>query len=420
MITYTVKPGDMIGVLAVKYKTTIRILMNDNPFIGSDQKLQPGWRLSIYEPAENAKRHSETAYEQIEKVHQLKSSLENNQYMLSTPRAPLYYKERLVLEGQIGFVKTKDNVELMEIQSNGYEKTIRVLPKGEILRVYEVLTLQGQTTYLVDGYRWITADSDRVLYEEIPLENIDGKIRIKKQESVFGIQSLVSASATTTNTQSNNLFQVTPQTFVGAGPQPVYKEQNTTTNLMSNPFFVRPNYKRPVMQLRNAAGETTNIELRVLGFNASYSNNIQPATTNAGWMVNIRAHNLPVLNISGFLLETKDSNEFDSFMSRYHKYLAAKKTDDYYALGISTLFYKQTEYRGVVTAFSYSDQEEQTFHRKYTLQMLVLKEKSLSASEIAKIPTVASRKGLSESNFRSSIASMLANPITGQQYTDNY
>jgi hypothetical protein len=47
MINYLVKPGDMIGVLAVKYRTTIQILMTDNPIIQSDQKLIPGWILKI-------------------------------------------------------------------------------------------------------------------------------------------------------------------------------------------------------------------------------------------------------------------------------------------------------------------------------------------------------------------------------------
>lgn len=410
----------MIGVLAVRYKTTIRILMNDNPFIPTSQKLEPGRKLAIYSPEENAKRFTDTAYEKIEAAHRLKETLETSEHMLSKPRTPVYYKERLVLEGQIGFAKTIKETPLIEVQANGYLKIIRTLPVGEILGVYEISVLKNELVYLVDGFRWITTNPEKVRYEEIPQYNLDGKIRIENKPKAKMATKSLSASPATVAT-STALVKPNDSSFVGSGPSPKFTGKNAKNDgLASIPLFEMPNYKRPVMNLKNAEGKSTTIELRVTGFSANYTNNVQPASTNGGWMVNIRAHGLPVLNISGFLLETKAHNEFDDFMKLYHSYLAAKKSGDFYSLGISTLFYKKTEYKGIVVSFAYTDTSDQALHRKYTMQMLVLKEKSLSATEIKEIKTVIDRKGLSEKAFRSDIGAMLANPITGKYFTDFY
>jgi LysM domain len=435
MITYTVKPGDMIGVIAVRYQTTIRILMDDNPFIPANQKLVPGWKLKIYTPEENAKRHTGNAYQQIEDAEKVKSTLETHEHMLTMPdETPIVYKERPLLSGQIGFAKVLKPTDLIELQANGYQKFIRTIKAGELLRVYESVTYDNGL-YLVNNFNWVTNNPEYVRYEPIPIEILRGKFvlpeqKVKtlaaKQTMITGLSDeSLSASAVAPETYigigpkpSADKYQVAPQSFIGSGASRTYGKAND--GLSSIPVFERPNYKRPVLQMRNAAGESTNVELRVLGFNAQYSNSVQPANTNAGWMINIRANNLPVLNISGFLMETKAQNEFDDFMQRYHKYLEANRSGEYYAMGISTLFYKKTEYKGIVVGFSYSDREDETLHRKYSLQMMVLKEKSLSPSEISKIPSVTSRSGKSEAAFRSDLASMLINPVTGRQYTDFY
>lgn len=422
MITYVVQPGDMIGVLAVKYKTTIRTIMNDNSFIQANQKLKPGWKLKIYTPEENAIRYSETAYSQIEKAHDLKDTLETSKHMLDDSKEPVYYKGRQVLDGQIAFVQTLKHTPLIEIQANGYEKTVRILPAGEILRVYEVTSYNGGML-LVNNYQWVSDDPEVIYYDEIPQYNIDGKID-KRRKPKSAIRAFGYA-AVNPNTYSrvgagtkSNLpnYTIKPQSMIGSGTA---KTHILPDGISSIPHYERPGYRRPVLQMRNAAGETSTVELRVLGFQASYSNSIQPSQTNDGWMINIRGTGLPSLSISGFLMETKAANEFNDFMVRYHKYLKSSKSGDYYSMGVSTLFYKKTEYRGIVTGFSFSDREEETLHRKYSLQMLVLKEKDMSRADISKVPQIVSRSGKSEEAFRTDIASMLANPITGQ-FADDY
>jgi hypothetical protein len=415
MIIYEVNPGDLLGVLAVKFKTTIQILMNDNPIIPPDQSLKTGWKLTIYEPLENAQRFADAAYKQVEDAHALRTSIETNEYLLGTDYTPVTYKNRTVSQGQIGYLKTLKETPLLELQANGYVKTIRQVGEGELLKVYGVAIQNEDSMFVVDAYRWVTSDPEVVIYEEIPKAILEGKYRLANYTTAYsadnGKMSALNSSDKLTAAQSNLL---TPQTWIGSGT-PVPQEARKTA-VSSFPTFKHPGYKRPVMQLKNAKGETTNIELRVLGFNASYQNNVQANMTNAGWMINVRASNLSTLTISGILLETKGTNEFDSFMDRYYKYLTATKTDDYYSMGISTLFYKQTQYQGVVVGFSYSDQEVDTFHRKYTMQMLVLKEKRLSSSEISAIKTVVSRRNLSEAEFRSDLGAMLANSITGTYY----
>lgn len=428
MINYVVKPGDMIGVLAVKYKTTIRVLMDDNPIIPVNQQLQSGWKLKIYTPEENAKRHSETAYAQIEKAHALRNEIQNTDYLLAMPSEPVYYKEREVLDGQIAFAKIVKPTPLLEMQSNGYTKVIRTLSKGEILRVYEVTTF-NDGMYLVDGYQWITTDPSIVLYDEIPQYNLDGKIHIaplelksNKPRSMSTFSTLSAAAIKPTPTVGSGTPQkvkkgtIKPTSMIGSGATPKYSKKND--GISSIGIFERPSYKRPVLQMKNAKGDTSTVELRVLGFSASYSNSIAPAPTNSGWMINIRANSLPTLQISGFLMETKAQNEFNSFMDRYKKYLQASRSGDYYSMGISTLYYKKTEYKGIITSFNFSDREEESLHRKYTLGMIVLKEKTLSSSELKKVPTVVSRGGVSEATFRSSLAGMLANPVTGKKDID--
>ena len=415
MINYVVKPGDMIGVLAVKYKTTIRTIMTDNPFIKSDQKLTPGSVLKIYKPEENAKRHSETAYFQIEKANKLKNEIRETDYMLSEPREPVYYKEREVFEGQLAFGKLIKETPLIEIQANGFEKIIRMLPVGEIVRIYQATTYNNGM-YLINNYQWITSDPSYVLYDGIPQYNIDGKIDIRyPQLNTFRALAAPKNYIGSGKQKATNNLLLKPQSMIGSGKSINYANPD---GLSSIPQFERPSYKRPVLVMKNAKGQTTNVELRVLGFQASYANTIQPSTTNDGWMINVRGSGLPTLSISGFLLETKASNEFDDFMVRYHKYLTATKSGDYYSMGVSTLFYKKTEYRGIITSFSYSDQEDASLHRKYTLTMLVLKEKSMDSKALRSVPEVVSRLGKSEKAFRTDIGAMLANPITGKYYMD--
>ena len=418
MINYVVQPGDMIGVLAVKYKTTIRTLMTDNPSVKSDQKLTPGTILKIYTPEENAKRHTETAYHQIEKASRLKSKIRETDYMLSEPREPVYYKEREVYEGQIAFGKTIKETPLIEIQANGFEKIIRMLPKGEIVRIYQTTSYNGGM-FLINNYQWITSNSDYVLYDEIPQYELDGKIdlRYPKIQNNF----MMTARAAPVNyigsgkQQATSKLLLKPQSMIGSGKSINYANPD---GLSSIPQFERPSNKRPVLIMRNAKGQSTTVELRVLGFQAAYSNTVQASTTNDGWMINVRGAGLPTLSISGFLLETKAANEFNDFMTRYHQYLQAAKSGDYYSMGISTLFYKKTEYRGVFTSFSYSDTEDASLHRKYTLTMMVLKEKTMDSKALRAVPEVVSRQGKSEKAFRTDIGAMLANPITGKYYTD--
>lgn len=416
MILYTVKAGDMLGVLAVRYQTTIEILMSDNSFIPSNQQLTAGWRLKIYEPQENAVRHSETAYALIEEAHQLKETLKTNDYLLTIPTTPIYYKNRLVSQGQIGFIRVLQEIPLFELQANGYVKVIRQVQPGELMGVYGTAIYDGSSLFIVDAYRWISSDPSNVSYDQIPQSVLEGKIRLSDAPIAQSYSAKKGAENALKGVVASSNVSIPPQSFIGSGT-PVAPDPKTA-NVTAFPTFQRPNYKRPVMQLKNAAGWTTKIELRVLGFSASYQNNVATNMTNAGWMVNIRASGLPTLTINGMLLETKATNEFDQFMDRYYQYLQATKTDDYYSMGISTLFYKQTQYQGIVIGFSYTDQEVETFHRKYTMQMLVLKEKRLTSSDIANIPAVVSRNGLSEASFRSDIGAMLASSVTGSYYSD--
>lgn len=417
MINYNVQPGDMLGVLAVKYQTTIKTLMSDNPIIPSTQKLTPGWILKIYTPQENVERNADSSYASIETVHAIESQIKTSDYFTATPKSPVYYKNRAVSEGVVAFIRTTEATSLYQLEFDGFIKFIRDVSVGEIFGVYQTATLGGDPAFVVEGYYWLY-DNPSLIFDPIPLDVLAGAISFgelatidtgKMMASVVNATSFAGFGPAQTPLSS---LKITPVSFVGSGPkratQSIY-DVNTTM-----PIFQQPAYRRPLMQLTNAAGQTTRIELRLTGFSANYANTVTPQATNAGWMVNVRAPELPMLNIVGYLLETAASNEFNDFMARYHQYLESSKSGDFYSMGISVLTYKSTEYRGVITAFSYSDNPNAPLHREYNMQMLVLKEKTLNSTQIANLPTVVSRKGFaSETDFRSDIASMLANPITG-------
>lgn len=414
MINYLVQPGDMLGVLAVKYQTTIETLMGDNPFIPANQKLTAGWILKIYTPQENVERNADTAYTSIESAQAVEEVIRSTDYFTATPKAPIYYKSRLVEDGMVAFIRTTNPTSLYELEMDGFIKLVRNVEAGEIFGVFQTATLEGNPAFIVNGYNWIY-DDPSILFDPIPLQVLNGAISLGNQGVTTDklkatiIKSFAGFGPSPTPLSA---YKIQPKSFVGFGPP-----QNTqSTHQVSSVVqaFESRSYKRPLLQLTNAAQETTRMELRLTGFSASYVNTVTPQPTNAGWMVNVRAPELPVLNISGYLLETVASNEFDDFMARYHKYLEASKSGDFYSMGISILTYKSTEYRGVINSFSYTDNPEAPLHREYTMQMLVLREKTLTSTQINNLPMVVSRKGYaSEEDFRSDLGAMLANPIVG-------
>lgn len=416
MINYLVQPGDMLGVLAVKYQTTIQTLMSDNLFIQPDQKLSPGWMLKIYTPQENVERNADTSFTAIETAYALQKQITDTGYLTATPKAPIYYKNRLVEEGVVAFIRIVQPTVLYQLEFDGFVKTVRSVAAGEIFGVYQTATLEGNPAFVVSGYYWIY-DDPSILFDPIPLQVLAGAISLNSQpidtDKMLATVTNVSFAGFGPAPTPLSSYKIKPESFVGFGPPATTQKTYSGVNAQL-PVFEMPDYHRPLMTLKNAAGQSTRIELRLTGFSATYVNSVTPVPTNAGWMVNVRAPELPVLTVSGNLLETKKASEFDEFMARYHKYLEASKSGDFYSMGVSILNYKSTQYSGIVTTFSYTDNPNAPLHREYNMQMLVLKEKTLTTSQISNLPTVVSEKNFaSKEDFRSDISSMLADPIVG-------
>lgn len=415
MINYLVQPGDMLGVLAVKYQTTIQTLMSDNSFIPATQKLNPGWILRIYTPQENVERNADASYKAIEEAYAVQEQIEDTGYLTQMPKPPVYYKNRLVPEGVMAFIRIVNPTQLYQLEFDGFIKTVRNIVAGEIFGTYQVATLDGNPAFIIEGNYWIY-DDPSILFDPIPLQVLAGAISLNQQTVdtnkmlATDLSSFAGFGPAPTPLTS---YQIQPESLVGFGPQQSRQQAYNGVNAQL-PVFTPPSYHRPLMTLVNAAGQSTRIELRLTGFSASYVNTVTPTATNAGWMVNVRAPELPAINISGYLLETAKGSEFDEFMARYHQYLEASKSGDFYSMGISVLNYKSTEYRGIVTAFSYTDNPNAPLHREYNMQMLILKEKTLTTAQVAALPTVVSEAGFgSQEEFMSDIASMLKDPILG-------
>ena len=386
MINYTVKSGDTLSALAYKYQTTIQIIMSDNPVIKSKDKIQVGWTLKIRSSEEYAKAKAQAAQKAAKTGSQVsqtvapassKVQVDNNYNWKGIP----------VANGQIGLMVANGNVWMYTINSKNALVQKKQMKKGDSYRVYAKVSTHGG------------------------LYDIGASSFVKQTEVTFS------------PIPSNYVSNPSPGSSIDAEDaiwtrDPVKQTPTTSTSSVSNiPQFQRPGYRRPVLQVKSGSSTTT-MELRVDAVGRGYSNQIQPNRTNAGWLVNVMGQNLPTLNISGYFLDSRYNREMTDFMDRYKKYFIPGKSGKYYSMAIATFLYKNVEYKGLIGSLNVSEQAAEPITSRFNMQFIVLSEKSLSTSEIDKIPKIVNRGGVVEANFLSDLVAMLTNPITGRYGTD--
>lgn len=381
MITYTVRSGDNLTKIAYQYQTTIAIIMGDNPVIKNKDQIQVGWKLKIRTAEEYAKDKAAKASQAKSKASQTKSSASSS----SGGSTGVLWDGVSINTGQIGRVTITANTTLWKMDSKDKLQAVRTLKKNERFRVYHTTTKHGGM-YNLGGNNWIYKKN--VIYEAVPLHLSPGGKPNQTKDAVGTITPDKSSG-------TKQVINLSPKLAV----------------------FENPYYRRPVFQAKRSDGKTVTMELRVLSVGNAYSNQIVQNKTNSGYFINLAGYNLPMMTINGAFIDSKANREFDDFLDRYLEFIQAYKSGKYYSFSICTFYYKNREYKGLVAGFSYTDRQEEPFHKNFSMQFLVLKEKRLTGSAIKSIPLVGNRAGKTEEQYLSDIGSMLANPITGKYGT---
>lgn len=379
MLTYKVKSGDNLSTIAYKYQTTTKIIMADNPIIKDANRIQIGWNLKIRTSVEYAKDQAAKAKEAASKSSAIKNSTSPPTANVISNSTGVVWNGLTILKGQIGMVTIKRTAYLYTFSANGSLKETRKVNKNQKFRCYGSTSKNGGL-YELEGVYVKKADAT---YEVIPEK--------------FKISNQVGTSVLTNN-------------------QAKVPDKNATKKPgdFVIPQLEQAGHQRTRIQVKKPDGKNLNMELRLLAFSTSHSNQYSANRTNAGWMINVGGKNLTSLTLNGFFLDTKTNKEADDFIKNYQAYFVPVSSEKYFSAMIATILHKGREYKGFITVLNISEQSDTPIDRKFSMQFLVLKEKGLSNTEIAaSYPLVVNRNGQTEVEFLSSVRGMLTNPITG-------
>lgn len=379
MITYTVVKNDTLSGIAYKNQTTVAIIMADNSIIKDKNKIQAGWKLKIRTTVEYAKDQAKKA-EEAKKTATTSKSV--NADTSTHKKTGSTYSGLDVMSGQTGIIEVTSATNVLKDVPPKVGVVVKSVKKGTKFQVYGGTGSATSGVWYIGGGQYIKKSDSK--YEALPSKYI---------------------SSTTPGTSKDAVGTITQ------------KEAAKTEAIKLGPNigpFENPYYRRPVLTAEKSDGKKINMELRVLGVSNGYSNQLQQNKTNGGFFINVSGYNLPIMTINGVFLDSKTNKEFDDFLDQYLIYLQSYKSDDFYSFSLCRFYYKNREYKGLVAAFNYTDTQDTPLTKNFSLQFLILKEKRLvTSNELAKIPTVVDRDGMSEEAFLSDLGSMLTNPITG-------
>jgi LysM repeat protein len=390
MTTYTVVKGDTLFGISKKFKTTIDIIKADNSIIKNVNDIQVGWKLTIRTPQEVSAAKAAKA-----KAAQTQAAQKKSTAQASTPTAQtkatqgkVMWDNAEVTPGQVGRVVILKALNLVSMSSTGGFTHLNIVKPPEKYRVLEIKNLSG--AILIDGGSYLYSKLYRVAVNAwVP--NVDTYIRFEDLPA-----------------------SVKNQVEVGKVKQtnapPVEDFMSPTI-----PFYEPVGHRRPVLQVKKN-NKILTMEMRIVNASGSYSTQIQQNKTNGGWLINISGSQLPVQTLSGVFLDTKTNREFDDFMARYRQYLTAYRDGDYYSSAICTLYYKGREYKGLIAAFNYSDQETEQLLRRFSMQFVILKEKGPEDGTIT-APNIV-KNSPSIDDYFGDIRYLLLNPLTGKYGND--
>lgn len=385
MIVYTVKTDDTLSQIAYKYQTTVAIIMGDNPHVTDKNVIHPNTKLEIRTSEEFAK----------DKVSSAKSSSSIATATMASASPPstgmsksvvIDWEGLTVKENQLGIVSVTKNTSLYTIGADGKLKVSRPLEKNERFRMYGEIAEHGGM-YMVGGTYIKKSDAS---FDAVPEA-------YKLNTASPGDVTVVHGTTTRKEVQSK-----------------------MTSEDMVIPQFSLPGYRRLRMQVKKPDGKVLSMEFRAQSFNAGYSNHFSPSRTNEGWAVHVGGRNLTMLQINGFLLDTEANREADDFLINYDANFTPKNSDKYFSSALTTILHKDREYKGLISSLNVSDQADMPLDRKFSMQFMVLSEKSLGGAGITGNTGLTINRGkVDEPTFMSDLKNMLTNPITGKYNSDS-
>jgi hypothetical protein len=388
MVNHTVVSGETLFGISKTFKTTIDIIVSDNPIITNNNVIQVGWVLKIRTPQEVAAEKAKKAQAAAATSSAKTTVLAEKNNVLVPPKLPVIpWQGKEITTDQTGIVTILKTIRLVSRLENGTFTELRWLNPPEKYRVFSYI--QGSWTTYLGG----------------PNVHISGLYGIGKNLWVYDVPAYVK-------------YEAVPEDLKAKSQQPVVSATPKTEVQSISPtiaYFEPRNHLRPVLQIKKN-DQIITLGMRVLGATGNYANQIQTTRSNAGWFLHMAGKALTVKTISGIFLDTKTNHEFDDFMERYDNYLTAYRDGDFYSSAICTLFYKGREYKGLISAFSYSDQESDILLRRFSMQFLILKEKGPNAGVVT--PSVIDKSIVKTDGFYSDIRYLLINPITGRYGTD--
>lgn len=151
-----------------------------------------------------------------------------------------------------------------------------------------------------------------------------------------------------------------------------------------------------------------------IAYNETYSNNISVEKTAGGWFVSRHGENLPQLNMSGYLLDTKYAPEKHAFMNEFKKYMTDTRnstTGEYENNAIIKVIMEGVEYQGHVTSISFNKDANRPSLYTFNLSFTCVYYKNIRDVEgaINSLKTPQSKAAMSSMYLADGIASIINN-----------
>lgn len=375
MNTYIAKSGDTISSIAIKFKITETILLNDNPFLVGYGNYLRGGEIVRIRPVEDM-------------IDLIIAKSEKG-----VTEAGLVVEER----------KPSDILDysLNEIEWNGYTITTAVVGVASVSRPADLLIEVGtgnlQKTERLSAEQSFTVKDVREVNGVIHYDVGGGKL-IRADDAIY--YPLPEAE----RNKLNALITVEP---------PPKREQvsNELKDPHKFPNSMTHSYRRSRLQVANEKNTYT-IELRVLSVNKSRNYEYNPNRTNAGWTVHVGGKGLPMISVSAFWLDTLTNRESRDYDKIFNKYMAPRNESDYFSSPLVSFLHKGTEYKGFILNDSLSDDANQPLSQAFNFSFLVLTENNLQEGSGTKM--VIDRGNIGEHQFLSDINKVFKNVVTGE------
>lgn len=375
MNTYIAKSGDTVSSIAIQFKITETVLLNDNPFLVGYGNYLRGGEIVRIRPVEDMIDLIVSKSEKVVADASLIIEERRPSDIMDYPLNEIEWNGYTVTTAVIGVVSVNRPTDLLiEVGVGETQKTERLIAE-QSFTVKDIREVNGVLHYDVGGGKLIKAED--AMYYPLP------------EEERNKLNALVTVEPPPKREQvSNNL-----------------KDPHKFPNSMTH------SYRRSRLQV-SSGKSTYTIELRVMNVNRSRNYEYSPNRTNAGWTVHVGGKGLPVISVSCYWLDTLTNRESKDYDKIFNKYMAPRNESDFFSSPLVSFLHKGTEYKGFILSDSLSDDSNQPLTQSFNFSFLVLSENNLQEGNGTKM--VIDRGKIGEHQFLSDINNVFKNVVTGE------